>query len=99
MLLPLVADRGWFFDTELLVLAQRCGLRVCEVPVDWTDSADSRVKVVSTALGDLRGIARLRWGLWTGTLKLPVPGSDGCGGVPGIRAAGYGAAQWIDSTG
>src|SRR5579871_6932139 len=42
-LLPLVADRSWFFDTELLVLAERAGLRVHEIPVDWTDSADSRV--------------------------------------------------------
>jgi glycosyltransferase involved in cell wall biosynthesis len=62
-LLPLVEDRGWFFDTELLVLAQRCGLRIREVPVDCTDapgSLDSRVRIVSTALADLRGIWRIR---------------------------------------
>jgi glycosyltransferase involved in cell wall biosynthesis len=69
-LLPLVKDRSWFFDTELLVLAERSGLRVHEVPVDWTDSADSRVKIVATALADLRGIWRLRWGLLTGTLAV-----------------------------
>jgi glycosyltransferase involved in cell wall biosynthesis len=70
-LLPLVADRGWFFDTELLVLAQRAGLRIHEVPVDWIDDADSRVDIVATALGDLRGIARLGLGLATGTIKVP----------------------------
>jgi putative flippase GtrA len=58
-LLPLVADGGWFFDTELLVLAERNGMRIHEVPVDWVDDPDSRVDVPATALGDLRGIARL----------------------------------------
>src|SRR4051794_28242075 len=54
-----VVDQGWFFDTELLVLAQRRGLRIHEVPVDWVDDPDSRVKVVRTAVEDLRGVARL----------------------------------------
>ena len=39
-----VRDDGWFFDTELLVLAQRRGLRIHEVPVDWVDDPDSRVR-------------------------------------------------------
>jgi putative flippase GtrA len=58
-LLPLVRDRAWFFDTELLVLAQRAGLRIHEVPVDWVDDPDSRVHIVSTAVADLRGVVRL----------------------------------------
>jgi glycosyltransferase involved in cell wall biosynthesis len=58
-LLPLVEDNGWFFDTELLVLAERNGLRIHEVPVDWVDDPDSRVAIVRTALDDLRGIWRL----------------------------------------
>lgn len=58
-LLPLVADQEWFFDTELLVLAQRRGLRIHEVPVDWVEDLDTRVDIVSTALADLRGVARL----------------------------------------
>ena len=58
-LLPLVQDEEWFFDTELLVLAQRRGLRIHEVPVDWVEDADSRVQIVQTALADLRGVARL----------------------------------------
>jgi putative flippase GtrA len=57
-----VQDNGWFFDTELLVLAQRRGLRIHEVPVDWVDDPDSRVDIVSTALTDLRGVARLLGG-------------------------------------
>ena len=58
-LLPLVRDRAWFFDTELLVLAERAGLRIHEVPVDWVDDPDSRVDIVSTAIADLRGVIRL----------------------------------------
>lgn len=58
-LLPLVEDDEWFFDTELLVTAERLGLRIGEVPVDWVDDPDSRVKIVSTAFDDLRGVRRL----------------------------------------
>jgi putative flippase GtrA len=58
-LLADVRDDGWFFDTELLVLAQRRGLRIHEVPVDWVDDPDSRVDIVRTARTDLQGVARL----------------------------------------
>lgn len=58
-LVPEVKDQSWFFDTELLVLAQRRGLRIHEVPVDWVDDSDSRVEIVKTAVDDLRGVARL----------------------------------------
>jgi hypothetical protein len=58
-LLPAVEDNEWFFDTELLVLAERNGLRIHEVPVDWFDDPDSRVHLAHTAMADLRGIARL----------------------------------------
>lgn len=58
-LLPEVQDQAWFFDTELLIAAQRHGMRIHEVPVDWVDDPDSRVDIVSTALADLRGVARL----------------------------------------
>jgi hypothetical protein len=69
-LLPMVEDTGWFFDTEMLVLAERAGLRIHEVPVDWVDDPDSRVDIVATAMADLRGIARLTRALGTGRLPL-----------------------------
>jgi putative flippase GtrA len=69
-LLPLVEDNAWFFDTELLVLAERSGLRIHEVPVDWIDDPDSRVHIVSTAMADLRGVARLGRAFATGTLPV-----------------------------
>ncbi|QDP94529.1 glycosyltransferase [Microlunatus elymi] len=69
-LLPLVEDNNWFFDTELLVLAERAGLRIHEVPVDWTDDPDSRVDIVSTASEDLRGIVRLGKGFLLG--RIPI---------------------------
>jgi glycosyltransferase involved in cell wall biosynthesis len=58
-LLAGVSNEEWFFDTELLVQAQRRGLRIHEVPVDWVEDPDSRVDIARTALEDLRGIARL----------------------------------------
>lgn len=69
-LLPVVEDREWFFDTELLVIAERAGLRIHEVPVDWVDDPDSRVDILSTALADLRGVARLGRALTRGRLPL-----------------------------
>jgi putative flippase GtrA len=91
VLLPLTTDSGWFFDTELLVLAERAGLRIHEVPVDWIDDPDSRVKVVATALGDLRGIVRLAVGLARGAIRVPAlrsaqlrPAADS----PGRRLSG-----------
>ncbi|MDO9407312.1 bifunctional glycosyltransferase family 2/GtrA family protein [Patulibacter sp.] len=67
-LLPQVQDQAWFFDTELLVLAQRDGLRIHEVPVDWTDDPDSSVDIVRTATDDLKGVARLLATGWAGSM-------------------------------
>ncbi|MBO0825936.1 MAG: bifunctional glycosyltransferase family 2/GtrA family protein [Actinobacteria bacterium] len=71
-LLPLTQDNAFFFDTELLVLAERAGLRIHEVPVDWIDDPDSRVNIYATVMGDLRGIARLSWAIMRGTLEAPA---------------------------
>ncbi|TIH34296.1 bifunctional glycosyltransferase family 2/GtrA family protein [Subtercola vilae] len=69
-LLPLVQDDAWFFDTELLVIAQRSGLRIHEVPVDWIDDLDSRVEIASTVKQDLRGVFRVGRDLARGVIPV-----------------------------
>jgi putative flippase GtrA len=93
-LLPLVEDNAWFFDTELLVVAERAGLRIHEVPVDWVDDPDSRVDIARTALDDLRGIARLGRSLVSGRLpladvseRLGRASADAGGGRIGLQVA------------
>jgi len=83
-LLPLVENRRWFFDTELLVLAERAGMRIHEVPVDWTDDADSRVDVVATAVEDLRGVARLSRRLLDGDTLRGLRGRLSATAAPGL---------------
>ena len=61
-ILPLVEDDAWFFDTELLVTAERLGVRITETPVEWVDDPDSRVDIIATATEDLRGIWRIAHG-------------------------------------
>jgi len=90
-LLPLVDDQNWFFDTELLVLAEHNGLRIHEVPVDWVDDPDSRVDVANTAMEDLRGVGRLVRRFATGGGDLP-PGVLPAGSAPGRSGAGRSAA-------
>jgi glycosyltransferase involved in cell wall biosynthesis len=101
-LLPLVEDQSWFFDTELLVLAERSGLRIHEVPVDWVDDPDSRVDIVSTAIEYLRGVARVGSALVRGRLPLeqirtelgrPIVSAGLVGQV--FRFAGIGALSTI----
>ena len=61
-LLPVVEDTGFFFDSELLIVAQENNFRLLEVPVKWIDDPDSRVNIWQTAVIDLRGLWRLRRG-------------------------------------
>ena len=61
-LAPLVQDNGWFFDSELLILAQKCGYTIRELPVRWTDDPDSRVRILRTAWEDVKGLLRLKFG-------------------------------------
>ncbi len=72
-IVPLVRDNAWFFDSELLLVAQENGFRLLEVPVRWTDDPDSRVAIVRTASEDLRGIWRLRRG---GVPRIASPGGE-----------------------
>lgn len=69
-LIPIVEDDGWFFDTELLIIAERSGLRIHEVPVDWVDDPNSSVDIVSTARDDLKGMLRVGRSIMTG--RVPV---------------------------
>ncbi|YCK81206.1 glycosyltransferase [Arthrobacter sp. D3-18] len=69
-LLPHTRNEAWFFDTELLVIAELSALRIHEVPVDWTDDPDPGVDVVRTVLADLRAVARLTRELHRGTIPV-----------------------------
>ncbi len=69
LLLPYVLNNGWFFDAELLILAEKNNFRIFEAPVEWMEDLDSRVNLRSTAVEDLRGLARM----WTGRVRLNLP--------------------------
>src|ERR1051325_6185624 len=75
-LLPMVEDVGWFFDTELLILGEKLGYRICELPVRWVDDPDSRVKIYRTAWDDLKGLARLYGAHRGGAWALPTGGTS-----------------------
>jgi len=68
-LIPKIQDQAWFFDSELLILAEKSGLRIKDIPVEWTDDPDSRVRVIKTATEDLKGLLRLRLGGLSKALK------------------------------
>lgn len=56
-----IEDEHWFWDTELLVRAQRKGYRVKELPVHWEDkgAANTKVKAVSDSTALFSSIIRL----------------------------------------
>lgn len=60
-LVPRVKNQFWFFDTELLVLAEKQGYRIKDIPVTWIEDDDSRVKIIPTAWEDIKGVFRVRW--------------------------------------
>ena len=98
-LLPLIKDDEWFFDTELLVTAQRLGLRISEVPVDWVDDPDSRVQILRTALNDLRGVWRISHGparrLAHQSATSPLATRDQVAADQLLRFAGVGAISTL----
>ena len=61
-ILPLTKDLGWFLDSEVLIIAEKNGYRIKDIPVHWVDDPDTRVRIVRTASGDLKGLLRLRFG-------------------------------------
>jgi glycosyltransferase involved in cell wall biosynthesis len=98
-LLPLVKDEEWFFDTELLITAERLGLRISEVPVEWVDDPDSRVEIFRTALTDLRGVWRISHGhtrrLARRSCALPRAAINQVASEQLLRFAGVGAISTL----
>lgn len=60
-IVPQIENRMWFFDTEMLILAHQAGLKICELPVRWVEDKDTKVKIISTATEDIRGLLRMRF--------------------------------------
>jgi putative flippase GtrA len=97
-LLPLIEDEEWFFDTELLITAERLGLRIIEVPVDWVDDPDSRVQIFHTALNDLRGVWRISHGRCRNLTRRGAAATQEGGQVAAdqlMRFAGVGAVSTL----
>ncbi len=89
-LVPMIADEDWFFDTELLLLAERNGLRIHEVAVDWIEDPHSSVRIVSTAFADLRGMVRLVHAFVQGRGRVELgAGSRRPGGSPAEQGLGH----------
>jgi len=59
-LIPLVENNQWFFDTELLLMAENLGFSIHDLPVAWRDDPSSTVKILSTACEDLQGLWRMK---------------------------------------
>lgn len=77
-LVPLIEDQAWFFDSELLILAEKRGYQIKDIPVLWLEDPDTRVKIASTAFEDLRGLARLR----SRPLPQPIASSEAAAQQP-----------------
>jgi glycosyltransferase involved in cell wall biosynthesis len=76
-IVPQIEDQSWFFDTEMLVLAEKQGYRIKDIPVEWTEDDDSRVKIFKTGWEDIKGVFRLRRYLWSGRYSsAPVASAD-----------------------
>ncbi len=58
-IIPKVKDNAWFFDTELLIKAEKKGFKIKEIPVYWTENKDSKVNIIKTIVDYMRSIFRL----------------------------------------
>ena len=68
-LIPVIDDNVWFFDSELLIIGEKSGYRIFDVPVKWIEDLDTRVKIVGTAIDDIKGLLRVRKNFWAGEYK------------------------------
>jgi glycosyltransferase involved in cell wall biosynthesis len=68
-LIPHIEDNVWFFDSELLIIGEKCGYRIFDVPVKWIEDLDTRVKIVKTATDDIKGLIRVRRKFWVGAYR------------------------------
>ncbi len=69
VLLPQIEDTGWFFDTELLILAEKQGYRIFDLPIQWIERRESHVRIFRTAVDDIKGLIRIRRSVARLTLK------------------------------
>ncbi|MCL4509971.1 MAG: glycosyltransferase family 2 protein [Bacteroidetes bacterium] len=67
--LPFIENTNWFFDTELLIIAEKKGYKIKDVPVKWIEDLDTRVKIAKTAVEDIRGLIRVRLNFWKGVYR------------------------------
>lgn len=65
-LFPVIEDNVWFLDSELLIIGEKCGYKIFDVPVKWIEDLDTRVKIFSTAMDDIKGLLRVRKNFWAG---------------------------------
>ncbi len=68
-LIPQIEDNVWFFDSELLIIGEKCGYRIFDVPVKWIEDLDTRVKIYRTAMDDIKGLIRVRRSMWAGRYR------------------------------
>lgn len=69
-LMPLIKNNNWFFDTEILLLAEYNKYRIFEVPVEWIDDIKSKVNIPKTVMEDLAGLLRMRATLHKGLVHV-----------------------------
>jgi glycosyltransferase involved in cell wall biosynthesis len=60
-LLPLVKNRNWFFESELLFIAQKKGFKIKEIPVAWRESEFSGLTLYKAIWEFLKSIVELRF--------------------------------------
>jgi glycosyltransferase involved in cell wall biosynthesis len=58
-IVPKIKNQNWFFDTELLVLAEKKGFKIRYIPINWTERLKTKVRIGKAIFEDIAGILRL----------------------------------------